>query len=96
MLEWNSVPSTKLNDTDPRAAEVLLALHRRMSPSDKVNAVFALTDMLLRFSEAGVRQMYPAADQREVFLRAAARRLGRETVARVYGWDPGPDEVPER
>ena len=91
MLEWNSVPSSKLNDTDPKAAEVLLALHRRMSPSDKVNAVFALTDMLLRFSEAGVRQMYPTASDREVFLRAAARRLGRETVARVYGWDPGPN-----
>lgn len=91
MLEWNSVPSTRLSDTDPKAAEVLLALHRRMSPSDKVQAVFALTDMLLRLSEAGVRQLYPAASKREVFLRAAARRLGRETVARVYGWDPGPN-----
>ncbi len=85
------MPSTRLNDTDPKVAEVLLALHRRMSPSDKVQAVFALTDMLLRFSEAGVRQVYPAASDREVFLRAAARRLGRETVTRVYGWDPGPN-----
>jgi hypothetical protein len=90
------MPSTRLSDTDPRAAEVLLALHRRMSPSEKVQAVFALNDVLLRLSEAGVRQIYPTADQREVFLRAAARRLGRETVARVYGWDPGPSEVPER
>jgi predicted RNA-binding Zn ribbon-like protein len=91
MLEWNSMPSERLSDTDPRAAEVLLALHRRMSPSEKVQAVFALNDMLMRLSEAGVRQVHPAADQREVFLRAAARRLGRETVTRVYGWDPGPN-----
>jgi hypothetical protein len=88
MLEWNAMPSTRLSDTDPRAAAVLLSLHRRMSPSDKVLAVFALSDMLLRLSEAGVRQLYPAASDREVFLRAAARRLGAETVARVYGWDP--------
>jgi hypothetical protein len=90
------MPSTRLNDTDPKAAEVLLDLHRHMSASDKVQAVFALNDLLLRLSEAGVRQMYPAASDREVFLRAAARRLGRETVTRVYGWDPGPDEAPER
>lgn len=82
------MPSTRLNDTDPKAAEVLLALHRRMSASDKVQAVFELTDMAFRLSEAGVRQLYPAASDREVFLRAAARRLGAETVARVYGWDP--------
>jgi hypothetical protein len=78
-----------LTDTDPRAAEVLLSLQRRMPPGKKILTVFALSDMLMRLSEAGVRHLYPDADGREVFLRAAARRLGRETVARVYGWDPG-------
>jgi len=77
-----------LTDTDPRAAALLLALQRRMPPQDKVRAAFELSDMLLRLSEAGVRLVYPDASDREVFLRAAARRLGRETVARVYGWDP--------
>jgi hypothetical protein len=85
------MPSTGLNDTDPKAAEVLLDLHRHMSASDKVQAVFSLTGMLLRLSEAGVRQLHPTASDREIFLRAAARRLGRETVTRVYGWDPGPN-----
>jgi hypothetical protein len=32
--------------------------------------------------------MYPRAGEREVFLRVAARRLDRETMLRVYGWDP--------
>jgi hypothetical protein len=77
-----------LTDTDPRAAALLLSLQRRMPPQEKARKVFELTDMLLRLSEAGVRLVYPAASDREVFLRAAARRLGRETVARVYGWDP--------
>ena len=77
-----------ITDTDPRAAEVLLALQRRMPPGEKIRTVFALGDMLIQLSEAGVRRLYPSADAREVFLRAAARRLGRETVARVYGWDP--------
>jgi hypothetical protein len=88
MLERSVMGQPELSDTDPRAAEAQLAVFRRMSPSDKVRAVFQLTDMVLRLSEAGVRQRYPAASEREVFLRAAAIRLGRETVARVYGWDP--------
>jgi hypothetical protein len=38
--------------------------------------------------QASVRQMYPEADDREVFLRVAARRLDPETMLRVYGWNP--------
>ena len=30
----------------------------------------------------------PRPAEREVFLRAAALRLGNETVRRVYGWSP--------
>lgn len=76
------------SDTDPRALEVFLSLQRKMTPGLKVAAVFQMNDMLMRLSEAGVRQLYPAANEREVFLRAAARRLDRETMIRVYGWDP--------
>ena len=76
------------SDTDPRALEVFLSLQRKMPAGKKVAAVFEMNDMLMRLSEAGVRQLYPAADEREVFLRAAARRLDRETMIRVYGWDP--------
>jgi len=32
--------------------------------------------------------MYPEADEREIFLRVAARRLDRDTMIKVYGWDP--------
>ena len=32
--------------------------------------------------------MYPHADEREVFLRVAARRLDRQAMIDVYGWDP--------
>jgi hypothetical protein len=77
-----------LSDTEPSVNEVLFAARRSLPPGDKVRQVFELTELLLRLSEAGVRRMYPDADDREVFLRAAARRLGRETVARVYGWNP--------
>lgn len=75
-------------DTDQRAFEVLVGLNRRMTPGEKLAAVFNLSSMLMRFSEGNVRRLYPNANEREVFLRAAARRLDRETMIRVYGWDP--------
>ncbi len=80
--------SEPYSDTHPKALEVFLSLQRQMTPAQKVSLVFNLTTMVLRLSEAGVRMDYPQADEREVFLRAAARRLDRETMIRVYGWDP--------
>jgi hypothetical protein len=76
------------SDTDPRALKVFLELQRKMTPAEKVAAVFELSDLLMRLSETGVREQYPGADEREVFLRAAARRYDRETMMKVYGWDP--------
>src|SRR5580658_9131051 len=32
--------------------------------------------------------LYPAATDREVFLRVTARRLGPELMKKVYGWQP--------
>lgn len=75
-------------DTDPRALEVFLDLQRKMTVSEKLQTMFGLINMVRRFAEANVRKMYPQADEREIFLRTAARSLDRDTMVRVYGWDP--------
>lgn len=80
------------SDTDPRAMEVWLDLLRKMPAGKRLDSVFALNRLAIGLSEAGVRMAYPAADDREVFLRTAARRLPRELMIRAYGWDPGTDE----
>ena len=76
------------SDTDPRALEVFLQLQREMSPDRKIAAVFQMTELLLRLSEEKERRQNPSAEEREIFLRAATRRLGREMMIRAYGWDP--------
>ena len=78
------------SDTDPDALALLLRLQREMPPAEKLRSVFQLNEMVTRMVEAGLRRQYPGATDREIFLRAAARRLGRDTVRRVYGWDPEP------
>ncbi len=75
-------------DTAPEALEVLLRLQREMTVSQKVNAVLDLSAMVMCLQEIGERSLHPEASEREIFLRAAARRLGRETMIRAYRWDP--------
>ena len=75
-------------DTDPRALEVFLDLNRRMPDAEKIAAVFQMNEMLFRLAEDSVRREYPQAGTREIFLRTAARFHDRETMRRVYGWDP--------
>lgn len=67
--------------------------HRTATARQKYDLVFEWTESLIRSAEADVRAMFPNADEREVFLRAAARRLGWDTVKRVYGWQPS-DPIP--
>ena len=78
-------------DTDPRAMEVWLDLLRKMDPGEKLAQTLYLTGTALQLSEAGVGLAYPKATEQEVFLRSAARRLPREWMIRVYGWDPEAD-----
>ena len=75
-------------DTDPRALEVFLDLQRKMPAAEKLQLTLQMMAMLSSLAESGVRSMYPQADEREIFLRTAARRLDRDTMIRAYGWDP--------
>ena len=81
-------------DTDEKAFEVLVDLYRKMTPGHKLKLAMDTTTFVIQLSEMGVRHDHPDASEREVFLRAAARRLGRETIIRVYGWDPDGGEKP--
>ena len=76
-------------DTDPKAFRALIELRRRMTFDQKFRQFLEMSEMVLRGYEDRVRREHPEAGEREVFLRAAALRLGNETVRRVYGWSPG-------
>jgi len=76
------------SETDPKALKVFIELQRRMSPGEKIAAVFEMNEMLRQTTEAHERQLHPEASDREIFLRVASHHLDRETMIRVYGWDP--------
>ena len=61
-----------------------VAIWRRMSPLEKALATSELTRAVYQLSMAGVRSRYPAASERECFLRVAVLTLGRALACRAY------------
>jgi len=76
-------------DTRESDEKVQFEILARMSPAEKARIVTDLTLAVQQLAFAGLRQQYPDAPDDEIWLRLAARRLGRETVRKVYGRDPG-------
>lgn len=79
-------------DTSPEAFEVQVRLLRAMTAQQKLQRVSELNDTVRELAMAGLRRRYPEADGRELLRRYAALVLDRETVIRVYGWDPEGEE----
>jgi hypothetical protein len=63
-----------------------------MTAQQKLQRVSELNDTVRELAMAGLRRRYPEADGRELLRRYAALVLDRETVIRVYGWDPEGEE----
>ena len=72
-------------DTSPEAWKVYIELQRKLSPAEKLRQAFEWSEVVSQFAEAGMRQRYPHADDREIFLRVARTKLGPELFHKVYG-----------
>jgi hypothetical protein len=74
------------SDTSPESLEFYINLHRQMQPGQRFARVFEQCDFQQSLQLANIRTLYPLAGEREVFLRTAARRLGRDLMIKVYNW----------
>jgi hypothetical protein len=75
-------------DTDPATERLLTELAQNTPIWKKFKQVGALNRMTRAFAMAGIRQRYPEATEEEVRRRLAAVLFDRETVIKVFGWDP--------
>ena len=75
-------------DTDPDVEERQIEVWRRMTPAEKLRIVSELVRGSEELALAGLKQRHPAATGRELELRLAALRLGRDTMLRWFDWDP--------
>jgi hypothetical protein len=72
-------------DTSPEAWKKYSDLLRQMTPEQKLQRAFVLSARLRERTAAALRQRYPNAGDREVFLRTAASHFGRDLFKAVYG-----------
>jgi len=62
--------------------------YRRMSPEEKLEYVGALGRLAEEVALAGLRAKYPDASEEDNRLRLVSRWIDRDTMIRLYDWDP--------
>lgn len=75
-------------DTSPHIQKILIEGYRRMSPQQKLKRVDELTKGVQQMALARIRQQYGEISEREQRLRLASLWLDRETMIKVFNWDP--------
>jgi hypothetical protein len=79
-------PATE--DTSRKAEQILINGYRAMPAWHKMRQVVALTQAVQRLALARLRKQYGTMNEKEERLRLAALWLPRETMIRLFGWDP--------
>ena len=78
----------QISDTPFHIQKLLIAGYRRLSPRQKMQRVSELNKAVQQFALARIRKQYGELPEREQRLRLAALWLDRETMMRVFDWDP--------
>lgn len=74
-----------LSDTSPAMQEVYFRRLAGMTPSERLNIAVDLWQIGHSLQLAGMRHLYPEADEAEIIFRIAVTRFGVELARKVYG-----------
>lgn len=77
-----------ISDTSPQVQKILIEGYRKMSPLQKLMRVQELTQAVQQLALARIKQQYGDIPEREQSLRLASLWLDRDTMKRVFQWDP--------
>jgi len=79
----------ELSDTNPEIEAILIEGYRRMTPRRKLECVIAMNRALRDLAAARIRAQYGQdIPERELRLRLASLYHDRDTMVKVFGWDP--------
>ena len=87
-LSEGKVMNRELSDTKYDAEKILIEGYRRMSPTQKLKQVGDLTVTVQQFALARIRKFHGDSPEQEQRLRLASLWLDRETMIRIFNWDP--------
>lgn len=72
----------------PEAERERIERYRRMSPGEKFECIMELNRAEHERQKAEIRARYGDISEEEMRMRLGVLRLGRETMVKVFGWDP--------
>jgi hypothetical protein len=75
-------------DTHPKIQQILIEGYRRMTPAQKMQCVTELNQAVQQLALARILKEYGPLSEYEQRLRLAALWLDRDTMIRVFNWDP--------
>jgi hypothetical protein len=87
-VEASSTMFLGVTDTDPATVKRLIEGYRRMTPQEKMRSVIDMTKAVQYMALARIRKQRGAITERELRLRLASLWLDRETMIRVFDWNP--------
>jgi hypothetical protein len=79
---------SSISDTHPAIHKMMIAGYRYMSPQEKIKRVNELTKAVQQLALSRIQKQYGNISEREQQLRLASLWLDRETMMRVFAWDP--------
>jgi len=92
MMNLQAKDALKMNlaisDTHPTIYKMLIAGYSEMSPKEKLRRVDELTKAVQQLALSRIQKQYGNIPEREQQLRLASLWLDRETMMRVFKWDP--------
>ena len=72
-------------DTTKEAEQVLVGIYRWMPTGIKVRRIFEACQMGKMLAMAGLRRLYPDADEKQIWYLLAKQHLGEKLFKKVYG-----------
>lgn len=88
MLTDPTIRRAAIQDTPPHIQKIIIEGYRRMSPQEKFRQVDELTMAVQQLALARIIKKYGPISEKEQRLRLASLWLDRETMIRVFQWDP--------
>ena len=77
-----------LSDTHPKIQQMLIEHYRQMTAQQKLECVTELNHAVQQLALSRILKKYGPISEYEQRLRLAALWLDRETMIKVFNWDP--------
>ncbi len=77
-----------LSDTHPKIQQMLIEHYRTMTAKQKLECVTELNHAVQKLALSRILKKYGPISEYEQKLRLAALWLDRETMIKVFNWDP--------